>query len=193
MRNLSVLFFILASWACTPADKTKEATDTAAVKKDTGVVQQQVDPGISSPVMQTDKPVYAILQDREGNYWFATNGDGVFRYDGKVYSHFLVKNGLCNDFVRGIAADKNGNLWFATGSGLCTWDGNQFTTINPGAAGSSITDKLGNTWFCGEGGAFRYDGKTLGFVELPMVGDDIALRKSQKKLQPVPVRSLLHA
>lgn len=186
MRNLSVLFFILASWACTPADKTKDGTDTAAVKKDTAVVQQQKDPGISSPVMQTDKPVYAILQDREGNYWFATNGDGVFRYDGKVYSHFLVKNGLCNDFVRGIAADQNGNVWFASGSGLCTWDDNQFTTINPGAAGSSITDKLGNTWFCGEGGAFRYDGKTLDFVELPMVGDDIALRKSQKNFNLFP-------
>lgn len=186
MRNLPLLFFILASWACTPADKTKEAPDTAAAKKDTGVVQQQENPGITSPVMQTVKPVYGILQDRSGAYWFATNGDGVFRYDGKSYTHFTVKNGLCNDFVRGIAADKNGNVWVATGSGLCTWDGNQFTTINPGAAGSSITDKSGSTWFCGVGGAFRYDGKTVEFVELPMVGADVALRKSQKKFNLFP-------
>jgi ligand-binding sensor domain-containing protein len=185
MRKLLLLSVIFASCSGTPADQTKNAADTTA-NKDTAAIQQRNDPGISSPVMLTDKPVYAILQDRAGAFWFATNGDGVFRYDGKAYAHFTVKNGLCNDFVRGIAEDKNGQVWFATGSGLCTWDGKQFATVNSDATGSSITDKSGNTWFCGKGGAFRYDGKTLDFVALPMVGADIALRKTKPDFNLFP-------
>ncbi len=188
MRNLLLFLLPVFVWlSCSSShEKTKDAgTAIAAAQNDSASAPEKINTGVAL-LMQTTKPVYGILQDREGNYWFATNGDGVFRYDGKVFTHFTVKNGLCNDFVRGIAADKNGNVWFATGSGLCTYDGNKFTTINPGSAGSSITDKSGNTWFCGEGGAFRYDGKTLDFVELPMVDADVALHKSQKNFNLFP-------
>lgn len=67
-----------------------------------------------------------ILQDRKDHYWFATNGDGVYRYDGKTLLHITAKHGLCGDQVWSIREDVNGHLWFATRDGICRYDGTAF-------------------------------------------------------------------
>jgi hypothetical protein len=36
----------------------------------------------------------AILQDRHGNLWFASDGNGVCRYDGAQATTFTVEDGL---------------------------------------------------------------------------------------------------
>jgi ligand-binding sensor domain-containing protein/serine phosphatase RsbU (regulator of sigma subunit) len=59
-----------------------------------------------------------ILQDKEGFFWFATNGNGVFRYDGTNFQHITTRNGLADNLVRALLEDSRGNLWFGTGNGL---------------------------------------------------------------------------
>jgi len=34
------------------------------------------------------------LQDKVGNLWFGTTENGLYKYDGKSFSQFLVTNGL---------------------------------------------------------------------------------------------------
>ena len=34
------------------------------------------------------------LQDRDGNLWFSTGGEGVYRFDGKSFTNFTSKDGL---------------------------------------------------------------------------------------------------
>ena len=34
------------------------------------------------------------LQDKEGNLWFGTTENGLYKYDGKSFSRFLVADGL---------------------------------------------------------------------------------------------------
>jgi ligand-binding sensor domain-containing protein len=82
------------------------------------------------------------LQDKDGNYWFGTNGEGVFRYDGKTLVQFTDKDGLANDQVQTIQEDKLGNIWFGTSLyGVSRYDGRAFTTFtdkeNSQLAGSS--------------------------------------------------------
>src|SRR5688572_26524594 len=67
-------------------------------------------------------------QDRKGNIWFGTNGDGVCRYDGKTLAYFNEAEGFGATGVRDIIEDENGDLWFATtGGGVTRFDGKHFT------------------------------------------------------------------
>ena len=70
---------------------------------------------------------FNVWKDKDGNLWFGiTGGNGVFRYDGKVFTHFTTQDGLCNNDVGSILEDKNGNIWFCTEGGVCRYDGKAF-------------------------------------------------------------------
>ena len=126
--------------------------------------------------------IYSIIQDREGNLWFATDGSGVSRYDGHRFTTFTTDNGLAGNQVQCIAEDREGNIWFGTSSGLSRYDEQGFTTFSKenglvhhdvqaihqvsdspmdrdeDARGSG--DGEGNLWFGTPGGLSRYDGQT---------------------------------
>jgi len=57
-----------------------------------------------------------IYEDRRGNIWFATTGDGVICYDGIVPKKFSTGNLFPENTVRAIGEDKSGNIWFGLGS-----------------------------------------------------------------------------
>lgn len=69
------------------------------------------------------------LQDKAGNLWFGTSREGVYRYDGKLFTHFTVKDGLCSNAIISILEDKTGNIWFCSQEELCRFDGKTFTSI----------------------------------------------------------------
>ncbi|HQZ43167.1 MAG TPA: hypothetical protein PK735_09790, partial [Flavobacteriales bacterium] len=75
--------------------------------------------------------LWYVFQDKKNNYWFGSNGEGVYRYDGKTIVNFTTKDGLCNDSIRQIQEDKFGNIFFSTLGGINKFDGKQFTTLQP--------------------------------------------------------------
>lgn len=106
-----------------------------------------------------------IIQDRKGNIWIAAF-DGIFRYDGKSFTHITDKVSSARFFS--VLEDRKGNLWFGSiGSGVYYYDGKSFRnfTIKDGLLnndiGSIYEDKKGNIWFGSFGGASRYDGKSF--------------------------------
>lgn len=118
------------------------------------------------------------LEDRAGNLWFATDGDGAYKFDGKSFTHFTKKDGLCSNNVNGILEDKTGNIWFAcmqsyqpkmTGDGgVCLYDGEKFKHF-PEIQGLSNNDiytifetRSGDVWIgAPRTGAYRYDGEAF--------------------------------
>ncbi|MBP7680022.1 MAG: hypothetical protein KA103_03165 [Saprospiraceae bacterium] len=70
-----------------------------------------------------------IFQDKQGNYWFATNGKGAYRFDGITLVQFTAKNGLCDNQVFTIQEDDKSNIWFLTVGGICRFDGKTFKTF----------------------------------------------------------------
>jgi ligand-binding sensor domain-containing protein len=54
--------------------------------------------------------VHCSLQDKAGNLWFGTTGDGLFKYDpsaslrtgGKTFTQFTTSNGLNHNLVNHI-------------------------------------------------------------------------------------------
>ena len=109
--------------------------------------------------------------DKNGNLWFATNGGGVSRYDGKSFTNYTTTMGLVSNWVTDVLEDKDGNIWIATGGamggGVSKYNGKFFTyyKIAQGLVNnwvnSILQDKSGNLWFATQGGVSRYDGKIL--------------------------------
>ena len=112
--------------------------------------------------------INCMLQDKAGNLWIGTAGDGVSRYDGKSFTHYTEAEGLSNNSVFSMLEDQNGNLWFGTvGGGVTRFDGKLFThfTKKEGLSHNNVMsilqDKSGNIWFGSSSGANKYDGKTF--------------------------------
>ncbi len=109
--------------------------------------------------------IWDIFEDKAGNFWFASDGGGVSRYDGKSFLHYTEDEGLVSNYVRKIIQDRNGNLWFGTINGISMFDGVTFTNYDKksGLKHNSIwwlmEDKLGNIWCTTYGGgASKFDG-----------------------------------
>jgi ligand-binding sensor domain-containing protein len=118
--------------------------------------------------------VSAILQDGDGNLWFATGwfivgsgvseGGGVSRYDGASWQTFTTNDGLAHNAARAILQDRDGNLWFGTRGGVSRYDGASWRifTTKDGLADNDVSailqDGDGNLWFGTDGGVSRYDG-----------------------------------
>lgn len=76
--------------------------------------------------------IMSIHEDRTGGVWFGVSsaGGGVYRYDGKAFRYFSVKDGLGTGGVPSIRSDRQGNLWFGTTSGVFRFDGVRFTRLS---------------------------------------------------------------
>ncbi|RYD78437.1 MAG: hypothetical protein EOP53_11215 [Sphingobacteriales bacterium] len=123
------------------------------------------------------------LVDHKGNLWVGVSKNGIYVYDGKLFTHFTEEDGLCSNNIFSLFEDKAGNMWVGTSSGLCRFDGEKFTKIPLGitnglyvsrfkttqknmpeknAVWSMMQDKTGKIWFGTYGdGIYCYDGKSF--------------------------------
>ncbi|HMG15272.1 MAG TPA: two-component regulator propeller domain-containing protein, partial [Saprospiraceae bacterium] len=156
-------------------------------------VKSKITPVIQEKIINTSRSAWwthtiSTLEDKSGNLWFCTTGEGVYRYNGKNFSHFTTKEGLPDNIVWCILEDKSGNIWFGTSKGACYYNGSsikklaipvpeggQFnplkgiqsfknSTKNVPAyiiVTSIIQDQFGSIWLGTNNGVYRYDGKNI--------------------------------
>ncbi len=132
--------------------------------------------------------IHCGLQDKAGNLWFGSTGDGIYRYDGKSFVNFTTKDGLSSNGIMSMLEDKAGNLWFGTTDDVFRYDsaaqksggkamvsfpinlGVSFTLSNntyytdkyiQNTVWSIYQDRRGKVWFGTGAGVFWYDGKTV--------------------------------
>jgi len=130
------------------------------------------------PEKQLSRFVRRIFEDKNGNLWFGTNGDGVIRYNGKSLDYFSIDEGFGGVAVRGIVGDENGNVWFGTERGLTKYDGKSFTNYNSedGLVDNDIWcltfDRKGILWIGTYGGVSKFDGKNFEDFDVPSTKRD---------------------
>lgn len=124
--------------------------------------------------------VHCIIQDKDGNIWLVTTGEGVYRHDGKEFVQFTEKDGLSNNSVWSIIEDRSGNIWFATDDGISRYDGKTISKIpfiitGSTAFGTSMLqtgknivwsifqDRKGTIWLASDRGIYCYDGKAFAY------------------------------
>ena len=119
--------------------------------------------------------VHCSLQDKAGNLWFGTTGEGVYKYDGKLFSQITASNGLNSNTVWCMLEDKDAKIWIGTAAGACVYDGKTFSKIqiplrnnmppnkyhNRHDVFSIMQDKSGKLWFATIDGVYIYDGRTF--------------------------------
>ena len=123
----------------------------------------------SNTAPELDNSIWIIFQDKSNNYWFGSNGNGVYYYNGKNLTQYTTKNGLSGNKIRGIQEDKYGNIFFDTPYGVTKFDGENFIPLYP-VTSTNNQWKLepDDLWFKGNGdilGAYRYDGDSLYLLE----------------------------
>lgn len=117
--------------------------------------------------------VRTMYQDKKGNYWFGTNGNGIIRYNGQKLETVSIEGIGPLNHVREIVEDKAGNVWFGTGYGLIKYDGEKFSkyATEVGLQHEDIwgltIDKSGLIWVGSIGGVSHFDGKKFTPFLLP--------------------------
>ncbi|MFT5052889.1 MAG: ligand-binding sensor domain-containing protein, partial [Chlamydiales bacterium] len=132
--------------------------------------------GAASPpgqvVAEIDPRIWCIHQGRNGDYWFGSNGNGAYRYDGQQVTHYTRADGLSGHQVRDIEEDSEGNVFISTNSGVTKFDGKQFTALDlvesPPTEEGWVLDP-DDVWLVfdpGHDGICRYDGERLYHLKL---------------------------
>ena len=129
------------------------------------------------PTTELSRNIRSMLHDSKGNYWFGSDAEGVYRFNGKNYIQFTYKEGLGDNQIRSIEEDKAGNIWVGTGRGISRFDGKKFTPINDennfgliNTAHAQWISKPNDLWFEASDkreGVYRYDGTSLSLLRLP--------------------------
>jgi len=72
-------------------------------------------PEVDTPINKDTKNwITEIKEDAEGNIWFARDGYGACKYDGKSFTHYTTEKGLLSNNLTEIEFDDEDNAWFGT-------------------------------------------------------------------------------
>jgi ligand-binding sensor domain-containing protein len=166
-HTLIALSVIAAMLACSSPQTTKPLAPPVSST-------QHSTPAIGETVSDIDKSCWIVFQDRNNNYWFGSDGQGVCRFDGKTITRFTTKDGLSHDQVRGIQQHAStGDILITTNAGVSKFDGQRFITLPMTEMKSTDPPNEGwvlnanDVWMTGAGGPRRYDGKTLYQLKFP--------------------------
>ncbi len=146
-----------------------------ACKGQINSTEQQTTQEVTNTALQLDNQIWEIFQDSKGNYWYGSNGRGVYRYDGNQLTLLTTDDGLVGNAIRGIQEDTHNNIYFETTEGISKYDGDTFTTLHPT---NSIVGEWkiepNDLWFGYDANdLYRYDGENL--YELKLPGQDLYL------------------
>jgi len=126
---------------------------------------------IGKTVSNLDNRIWAVFQDSRDNYWFGSNGRGLYHFDGNVLKLITSKDGLIDNTIRGIQEDDNGNILIETPKGVSKFNGENFTTLKViQSENNQWKLERNDLWFNCNGNAnnvYRYDGENLYELQLP--------------------------
>ncbi len=112
-----------------------------------------------------------VVRAPNGDFWVATWGGGISRYDGSKWETLNDERVLSDFMIRCLAFDQNGGLWAGTPEGIRYFDGSRwqlFTTANTpelqqDSAFAILARQNGEVWFgLAEGYLYAYDPRRSG-------------------------------
>jgi ligand-binding sensor domain-containing protein len=168
MRIIPLFLALIFVSSCSGQTKKAQAEQISFTSKNKKLTKTQ-----ASDKFQN---VYCIVQDKGGDLWFGTTGEGVYRYDGKEFIQFTTKDGLGDNTVWSIIEDRLGNIWFGTNDGISLYNGRSISKvilpmrapIGVGNAGpqsiknavwSMMQDRDGMIWLGTDYGVYNYNGR----------------------------------
>lgn len=174
----SLLLVLIFITSCNGQNKTQSQIDSVSVPTIPVGHPKFIKSQCSGKVEEQYQTVCCGIQDKAGNLWFGTTAEGVFKYDGELFTQYTMKEGLNSNCIFSLLEDKAGSIWIGTTEGICRFDGSkiisipiplfirpvinnnyyytQFSTKN--TVWSMMQDKTGKIWFGTGDGVYCYDG-----------------------------------
>jgi signal transduction histidine kinase/ligand-binding sensor domain-containing protein len=159
LRNGAAAQIIGGHWSLLPSDRV------ASLNRDSSIAlrsnrsnssQQGAGPvgwrqTLSTPGVLPDIQYRrALLEDREGNIWLATELYGLYRLRGRRIDVLSVEEGLGGRNIYPILQSKDGAVWIGTiDNGLCRYVNGRFTSFLTGFITSIGEDHEGRLWVNG--------------------------------------------
>jgi signal transduction histidine kinase/sugar lactone lactonase YvrE len=103
----------------------------------------------------------SICEDRDGNLWIGTLGDGLVRLRGEHFDMLTARDGLSSGFVSALYEDREGSLWIGSNDGLNRLRDTRFSAItsreglSADAVNSVVAGRDGTVWIGTEGGGLN--------------------------------------
>ena len=178
----SLLLVLAFLTSCNGQNKTQPLVFVSEPKTTSGGQPKLIKNHFTNKYQVAADNIHCGLQDKAGNLWFGTTGDGVYRYNGKSFTNFTMKDGLDTNQILSILEDKIGNIWFGSRNGLCRYDGKTITKIPiivfngnnfyPSASSNNnspaknavwsiMKDKNGTLWFGTDEDVYCFNGNTF--------------------------------
>ena len=122
--------------------------------------------------------IWKIIKEKNGDLWFATEANGVFRFEVSKNSvtNFLLnannRKSLSSNWVNDIVSIDDNTIWFATKNGLCVYkkDRNEFTkyghnplqnySLSDDDVKCFLKDRHNDIWIGTNGGGVNFFQKT---------------------------------
>ncbi len=178
-----LLFFFLP--ACSSKSQSNLSEDNRTKLEVTTQIVNPVFDLLPSPTEnQIAEYIRHIFQDKNGNFWYGTNGYGAAHYDGDSISYYSLEQGFGGTQITGISEDPEKNIWFATDQGVVKYDWSNtakgeklFTNysneefLNGERLWSIFADSKGIIWAGTNEGVIRFDGKKWKPFEIPYSED----------------------
>ena len=178
-----LLAFITSCKGQDPTNTAKNSTEISNTETDKSTTTKSLLPPANRKPLFTQvhsnldgmvsEFVRKMYQDKRGNFWFGTNGDGIIRYNGLTLDKLSNNTDFEHTAVRGIVEDNAGNVWFGTSGGLYKYDSNSFTHFSEkdGLLNNEIwgltLDKNGLLWIGTLDGACRFNGEEFSAFPIP--------------------------
>ncbi|MCI4671785.1 MAG: hypothetical protein MRZ79_26825 [Bacteroidia bacterium] len=144
-------------------------------------------------VSEIDQQIWAIHQDSKGNFWFGSNGKGIYHFDGQNLRQFTTNDGLTHNQVRGIQEDELGNIYIETHQGVSKFDGTDFNSLKLVKSPTNEWKLEPNDlWFSCNGNAmdvYRSDGIYLYELQIPKqeIEEALGIEENKQRFNPYTV------
>ncbi len=103
-----------------------------------------------------DQAIQAVLEDRDGTFWFGTNNAGLIRFRDEpsaTLTRYTTADGLSSNIINAIFQDREGTFWIGTATGGLNRMTPQFISGYSTAQGlggdiihAVLADRAGNIW-----------------------------------------------
>ncbi len=185
LHHKSLTLCLIAALAACTLGQGPDSSGTPPNARDAASPPGQV-------VTEIDPRIWCIRQVSNGDYWFGSNGNGAYRYDGKQLTHYTQADGLVGKQVRDIREAAAGNVLISTNSGVTKFDGKKFThleLVEPTSTEDGWRLDPDDLWLVfepGSDGPLRYDGEKLYRLKLSKSPAEDALRAEYPNLSYSP-------
>ncbi len=118
--------------------------------------------------------VFNIAEDDDEVIWIGTERNGLYWFDGELYTHITKKNGLSSNYIYRLIKDEDGTIWVATdGNGVSIFKDRNFkaydssSELKANSVYSAIKASDGTLWFGTENGLSSYKNGNFNNYTLP--------------------------